>query len=886
LTGLGATVAHAASFQVTNLDDAGPGSLRDAIAAANSTAGADVISFAPGVSGTIKLSSGQLTIRDSLQVVGPGRGALTVDGSGASRVFDIPLSPGDVGVSISGLTVSNGSAPTGGGIRVQDESLTLDDVALIGNKAVGNGGGLFAEGFAMTLNVRNSTISGNSARGGGGVYIEDTKGVTVLDGVVIDGNTASEQGGGIFFYDPDNDVVINNATITNNAARKGGGIYMYSQDKGSFTISNSSISGNKATTGGGIYLYDIDHPVSISNTTISGNTAANGAGINIDRISTPAVISNSTISGNTATGAGGGVRLARGGGLSIAHSTITANSAADAGGARFPGPVTLSHVIVAGNTAGTTADLHAAGGVTSDFSIIGSMIGAVTDGGGNHLGVADPMLASLADNGGRTLTHLPRVGSPAIDAGNPAVAAAPATDQRGMPRIAAIVDIGAVETQGSTIQFDSTENTGTITVTVTRTGSGDLAATVEIATADGTAIAPGDYGAVSTNLSWTTGETGTKTINIPVVLDAAHESDESFTIALTKPTGATLGTRTSLTVALQNSNTAPTITDITNVTTPLDKPLPAIAVAIADAEQPATALTVTATSSNQSVVANSGITITGAGPTRSMSIAPLAVGSATITVTVSDGRLSTSDTFNVAVTAPIPTLRKLSVCDVSIVEGNSGTKVLTYTVTLDGPAIGTEKVAVATSNGTATASSDYVALPPTVLSFATGQTSKTVSVTVNGDTTVEPNETLNLVLSAPVNATITKGVGVGTITNDDAVAPPPNRGKVWMGFAHMIEGRAGTSTATYTIYLDHPAVGNEKVTVTSQNGTATAGSDYVAFPPTVVSFAAGKLTATVKVIIKGDQVREANETINMVASNPVNVGIARSTGTITIANDD
>lgn len=554
LTCLGRTAAHAASFEVTNLSDAGAGSLRDAIAGANAVAGPDVITFAPGLTGTILLGSGQLTISDSLQIVGPGRDTLIIDGGAASRVFDIPLSPADVGVEISGLTVSNGAAQTGGGIRVQDETLTLDDVALIGNTALEGGGGLFADGFAMTLTVRDSTISGNAARRGGGVYIEDTLGVTVLDGVVLDGNTASEQGGGIFLYDPDADVVIDDSTISDNAARKGGGVYLYSQDGGSFTISNSTVSGNSATTGGGIYLYDVDQPVSISASTISGNTAANGGGINIDRISAPAVISNSTISGNTATGAGGGVRLARGGGLTIAHSTITENSAVNAGGARFPGPVTLSHVIVAGNDADTTADLHAAGGVTADFSIIGAMIGATTDGGGNRFGVTDPLLAPLDDNGGPTLTHLPLATSPAVDHGNPAVAA-PAADQRGMPRVEGTIDIGAVEAQGSTIEFDAAsvtvaEDAGTLAVSVTRTGTGDLPATVEIATDDGTAVSPDDYGAVSTQLSWAARETGTRTVVLPLVPDGADESDESFTVVLTGPTGATLGTSASLTVTI------------------------------------------------------------------------------------------------------------------------------------------------------------------------------------------------------------------------------------------------------------------------------------------------------------------------------------------------
>ena len=651
--------ASAASFAVTNLDDTGAGSLRDAIAAANGSAGADVITFAPGLTGTITLGSGQLTITDSLEIVGPGRAALAVNANGAGRVIDIPSSPGDVLVSISGLTASGGYEQTGGGIRVQDEGLSLDDVALVGNTAVGNGGGLYADGFAMTLNVRNSTISGNVASGGGGAYIEDTGGATTFENVVIDGNTASQEGGGIFFYDPDADVILANATITNNVAAKGGGIYLYSQDGGSFTVSNSTISGNEATVGGGVYLYDIDRPVLISESTISANAATNGGGINIDRISAPATISNSTISGNTATGAGGGVRLARGGGLTMANSTITENSASDAGGARFPGPVALSHVIVAGNTATTTADLLAAGGVTADFSVIGTMVGAVTDGGGNQLGITDPMLAPLADNGGPTFTHLLLGASPALEAGNPAVAAPP-NDQRGAPRISGTIDIGAVEVQRGTIQLDGStvtlaESEGTLTVTVTRSGPAELPATVEIATTDGTAIAPGDYGAVATQLSWAAGETGTKSIDIPLVLDAEHETDETFTVALGAVSGDTLGPNTVVAVTLEDSNTAPRIAEIADVTAQLGAPLDPINALVGDAEQPASALTVTAASSNPAVVADGDISVSGLGPDRTLSIAPRALGTTTITVTVTDGVLSTVESFIVTVVAAPPT---------------------------------------------------------------------------------------------------------------------------------------------------------------------------------------------------------------------------------------
>ena len=656
ITCLGGTAARAGAFEVVNLDDAGPGSLRDAILAANGTPGPDVITFATGLAGTITLATGQLTITDSLEIGGPGRGLLTIDGNATSRIFDVPLSPGAVDVYISGMTITNGQEARGGGIRVQDETLTLDDVALIGNTASGEGGGLYADGFAMTLTVRNSTISGNTAFAGGGAYVEDTGGATTFEGVVIDGNTATQQGGGIFFYDPDNDVVIDHATITNNVAGKGGGIYLYSQDGGSFTVSNSTISGNQATSGGGVLLYDIDHPVSIANSTISGNSAVDGAGVEIGQISAPAVISNSTISGNTATGTGGGVRLARGGGLTVNHSTITQNSAPVGSGGKFPGPVSFSHVIVAGNTGG--GDLIAAGGVTADFSLIGGLVGAVTDGGGNQLGITDPMLGPLADNGGPTQTHLPLPGSPAIDAGNPA-AAAPATDQRGMARVVDIIDIGSVETDLGVIQLDATtvtvaENAGTLTVSATRTGAAGVPATVDIATAGGTALAPGDFGSVSTQLSWAAGEVGTKTITIPLVLDAAHEPDETFTVALSGVSGARLGANTVLTVTLQDWNTAPTVSGIGDITRQLGIPLDPLTVHVGDAEQPASALVVTASSSNQAVVADGGIVVSGTGTHRTLDITALAVGTTTITVTVSDGVLTTTETFVITITAPSP----------------------------------------------------------------------------------------------------------------------------------------------------------------------------------------------------------------------------------------
>jgi hypothetical protein len=111
----------------------------------------------------------------------------------------------------------------------------------------------------------------------------------------------------------------------------------------------------------------------------------------------------------------------------------------------------------------------------------------------------------------------------------------------------------------------------------------------------------------------------------------------------------------------------------------------------------------------------------------------------------------------------------LRITDASKAEGNSGTTPFTFTVTLSPASAGPVTVKYATANGTALAGSDYAAVPATLLTFAPGQTSKTVTVNVMGNTTVEPNETFAVNLSAASGATIFDGQGVGTILNDDGV---------------------------------------------------------------------------------------------------------------------
>ncbi len=129
---------------------------------------------------------------------------------------------------------------------------------------------------------------------------------------------------------------------------------------------------------------------------------------------------------------------------------------------------------------------------------------------------------------------------------------------------------------------------------------------------------------------------------------------------------------------------------------------------------------------------------------------------------------------SLATSTPAPPT--ISISDVSASEGNSSVSGATFTVSLSRAATTPITVRYATANGTATAGSDYTGLSNT-LTFAAGQTTKTLTIPIRGDTTVEPDEIFYVDLSAASGATLAKARGTGTIKNDD-VAPPTTSGNV------------------------------------------------------------------------------------------------------------
>ncbi len=138
---------------------------------------------------------------------------------------------------------------------------------------------------------------------------------------------------------------------------------------------------------------------------------------------------------------------------------------------------------------------------------------------------------------------------------------------------------------------------------------------------------------------------------------------------------------------------------------------------------------------------------------------------------ISDGNVGTRylELDHINFTTQLPSSNQFSISDASITEGSGGTKSMTFTVSCTATSAASS-VQVQSSNGTATAGSDYVAFPLTTVSFAAGgATSQTVNVTINGDVTIEPDETFNMTLSNPVGGTIFDGIAVGTILDDDNI---------------------------------------------------------------------------------------------------------------------
>ncbi|MFN8523892.1 MAG: Calx-beta domain-containing protein [Chloroflexota bacterium] len=338
--------------------------------------------------------------------------------------------------------------------------------------------------------------------------------------------------------------------------------------------------------------------------------------------------------------------------------------------------------------------------------------------------------------------------------------------------------------QLSSATYTVGEAGGTVTITATRAGLTTGTSTMAYATSNGTAASPADYTATSGTLSFAVGETS-KTFTVPIINDDFIEGNKTFNVALSAPSGATLGTPVAAVVTITEDDTTPSLQ------------FSAATYSVGEAAGTAT-ITVTRTGATGPAVgvtyaASAGTATTPADFTAASNTLSFASGeiSKTFNVTITDDALDeNNETVNLGLSAPTggavlaaqstavltivdddPT-PSLSINDQSITEGdppNTGT--MTFTITLSAASGRPVTVDYKTTDGTgltgATAPADYTAIPLTTVTFAPGETTKPVNVTIIGDFVDEGNETFTVDLSNPTNATISDGQGTGTILDDD-----------------------------------------------------------------------------------------------------------------------
>ncbi|HEX4796106.1 MAG TPA: choice-of-anchor Q domain-containing protein [Humisphaera sp.] len=266
------------------------------------------------------------------------------------------------------------------------------------------------------------------------------------------------------------------ATIARNTSAFGGGAI---QNLQSLTLTNVTVSGNIANGhGGGLENYGAVRSciATLTDVTFTGNKSniGGGGGIASDTNAQPGkttlLLRNVTIAGNTSAVAGGGILLdASNSGTSFFGVTIANNTGANGGGLLDNAGVNalIGNTIIAGNTGGTTPDVHGAV-KSSGHNLIGKTNGSTgwiaTDLLGTIAAPLNAKLGPLANNGGPTQTLLPLAASPAIDHGsNALIPTGITTDQRGLPRIInGVVDIGAVEVQPSIVVAGPPNQTTTL----------------------------------------------------------------------------------------------------------------------------------------------------------------------------------------------------------------------------------------------------------------------------------------------------------------------------------------------------------------------------------------------------------------------------------------
>ena len=428
------------------------------------------------VSGSITHNSGNGGAIDAVNTSVHLDDVVLVDnsaGSGSGGGISVDNSSGIGTVTITNSVISNNSATAsssgtvvgGGGVFVEADEVTITNSKIDHNDATTVGGLLLS---ANKVTITSTTISDNTDATAIGGLAALGRNFTISDSV-ISGNTSSGFVGGVYLgggFQPGSGPgtsSIKNSRISNNSGNAvGGGVIGFLYSENPTSLDNVTVTGN---TGGSDTLFgdsNIGGLLILGDMTVSNSTIADNTGIGID------IFDTSSLNTTSALAPSATLRPTRQAlnydiNLTVAHSTISGNtlqgiasqqlipitpgSVPSAVSPSAPAPVpavitvTLDHVLAANNGVEDVA-LPA----TATFSLIETPNASLTAGTGTVTGM-DPDLKPL-DRISDTVSVVPiAMGSAAWNAGNPNFTPPPATDQRGLPRVVDIIDIGAYEVQ-------------------------------------------------------------------------------------------------------------------------------------------------------------------------------------------------------------------------------------------------------------------------------------------------------------------------------------------------------------------------------------------------------------------------------------------------------
>ncbi|MBN1261635.1 MAG: right-handed parallel beta-helix repeat-containing protein [Anaerolineae bacterium] len=696
--------------------------LRAAVQQANANVGANRIILPAGtypltLAGSDAVAAtGDLDITDDLLLTGAGANVTLIQSEVADRVFEIR---NNATVDIVGVTVRGGnltSSANGAGILVNSgTTLTLDAASIQENQtASGSGGGLYSQG---TLNITSSAVISNTAgaetNGGGGLFV--LSGVTTLRNTTVSGNQTKGNGGGI--HNLAGTVRLNNVTV----------------------VYNTADSDNDGGDGGGLYnllTCEVKNTIVAENTDLSAGSYPRGKadcsgtftsqGYNL--VGDKAQPNNATPPACTGFGATGSHDSVGGFWLLTRYLTW----AAGVGPLQLNGGATLSHSPVA-----------AAAGLVVDFGNP-----ATPNGSGN---ACEPF-----DQRGQARP---------IDGGTDGIAECDRGAVEHIPAYLSIDDTVVVE--GSTATFNVTLST-----------PAQITFTVHYSTTGITAVAGQDFTHVAGTLTFNRGQSS-KTLSAPALADALNEDTETFRMRLYQPQWVFIADGEGIaSIADGSPQPALLINDQTATEGDVGNGGQAVFVVTLNTASGKT-VTVDYTTVNGAALAGEDFA-----PAQGQLVFEPGVASRTIVVNlIGDDLREGNETFSVQLSNPSNAALgdatgqgtitdddtpACAVADSAAPEPESGVGVLVFIATLSKPSTQPVTVHYTTRPGAATPGSDYVATSGT-LSFAAGETLKSVSVTLNADAEAEPNETLFLDLDAPTGgAIIATGTATGTILGENA----------------------------------------------------------------------------------------------------------------------